>query len=149
EIEGAVAEKIDEYHKRGDDVLFTLDSHGENYAETYEGKNLPVAHCIIGTEGHRLYGKVRERREASDKLFPKKTFGSKELYDYFKENEYESIELAGVVTNICVMANAVLAKTAQPEKDIIVDARCVASNDAELNEAALKVMESMQIKVMR
>ena len=55
----------------------------------------------------------------------------------------------GVVTNICVISNAILAKTAQPETDIIVDESCVASNDAELNQKALDVMESLQIEIIR
>ena len=71
------------------------------------------------------------------------------LYDFLKQHRYESIELVGVVTNICVMANAILAKTAQPETDIVVDASCVASNDPALHEKALDVMESLQIDVLR
>ena len=86
--------------------------------------------------------------DTQDLIFCKATFGSERLYEYLTDILYDEIELVGVVTNICVISNAVLAKTAQPETEIIVDASCVASNDEELNEAALKVMESLQITVI-
>ena len=69
------------------------------------------------------------------------------MFDFLKQNRYTRIELVGVVTNICVISNASLAKTAQPETEIVVDAGCVASNDAALGEKALDVMESLQITV--
>ena len=80
-------------------------------------------------------------------VFSKPTFGSLELADYLRDkgDEYESVELAGVVTNICVISNMVLAKAAMPD----VDAACVASNDDALGEAALAVMETMHVKVKR
>lgn len=146
-LESRIAEKTEEYRTNGDDVIFTLDTHGFNYLETYEGKHLPVKHCINGTDGHSLYGKVGKIKAESDRVFLKNTFGSDDLYMYLKKNIYSSIELVGVVTNICVISNAVLAKTAQPETEITVDASCVASNDEYLNEAALRVMESLQINI--
>ena len=36
------------------EVLYTLDTHFENYMETLEGKKLPVTHCIRGTEGSEV-----------------------------------------------------------------------------------------------
>ena len=88
-----------------------------------------------------------ENRRESDYVFPKGTFGSDVLYAHLKETPYASIELVGVVTNICVISNAVLAKTAQPETEIIIDASCIASNDPALNTAAIAVMESLQMKI--
>ena len=70
------------------------------------------------------------------------------MFLYLLENNYSQIELCGVVTNICVISNAVLAKTAQPEIDIIVDKNCVASNDDTLNNNALDVMKSLHITVI-
>ncbi|MCH5296358.1 MAG: cysteine hydrolase [Ruminococcus sp.] len=147
ELDEIISQKIVEYRKNGDEVVFTFDTHTSNYANTYEGRNLPIAHCIENTEGHHLYGRVADLCEDCDKCFNKPTFGSAELFEYLRQNEYESIELCGVVTNICVISNAVLAKTAQPEIDIIVDSKAVASNDDSLNEKALEVMQSFQIVV--
>lgn len=147
ELDNRIAEKVKEYHDNGDDVVFTFDTHSEDYLESREGRYLPVEHCIKGTTGHELYGKTGDSRKAKDKCFEKITFGSDELYQHLKKTMYQRIELVGVVTNICVISNAVLAKTAQPETDIFVDVSCVASNDEDLNQAAIKVMESMQINI--
>jgi nicotinamidase-related amidase len=115
--------------------------------DTQEGRKLPVAHCLQGTEGHKLYGEPAELALESDRVFYKNTFGSDGLYEYLKRETFESIELVGVVSNICVISNAVLAKTAQPETPVIVDASCTASNDARLHQAVLDVMSGLQINI--
>ncbi|MCL2774504.1 MAG: cysteine hydrolase [Oscillospiraceae bacterium] len=148
ELEEYIAEKINEYRRDNGTVLFTFDTHSENYINTQEGRNLPVVHCLHDTPGHNLYGKIATLLLESDKRFYKNTFGSDEMYQYLKTETFESIELVGVVSNICVISNAVLAKTAQPETPVIVDAKCTASNDAGLNKAALDVMSSLQIYVI-
>lgn len=148
ELDSRIANKIDEYRKNNDDIIFTFDTHGKNYLQTREGKFLPIEHCIAGTSGHNLYGLVGKKRMENDMCFYKASFGSDEMYRHIKTSNYIGVELVGVVTNICVISNAVLVKTAQPEIDIIVDASCVASNDNELNEKALDVMESLQIQII-
>lgn len=148
-IDPLIADKINKYHKNNDDVLFTMDTHYDDYLSTREGKRLPVAHCIEGSKGHCLYGKTAEAFDATvDKMFCKSGFGAEKLFEYLKNTQYSSIELVGVVTNMCVISNAVIAKTAQPQTDIFVDASCVASNDNDLNECAIKVMASMQIDII-
>lgn len=152
-IEEKIVKKIEEYRALGEagQVIFTMDTHAENYMETQEGANLPVPHCIEGTAGWNLYGKVAEAKKDEDISFSKRTFGSIELGDYLKDkgDEYESVELCGVVTNICVISNMVVAKAAMPEVPIIVDASCCASNDPVLEEKAYDVMEVLQVKVIR
>ena len=146
-LEQRIIDKIAKYRDSGDEVVFTFDTHGEDYMETQEGMNLPVAHCLLGTEGHKLYGRLSGAVQGSDRLFNKDTFGSDALYMYLKAEEFSAIELVGLVSNICVIANAVLAKTAQPETPIHVDASCTASHDAHLHQAALDVMAGLQINV--
>ena len=146
-IELPIAEKIRRYREGGDVILFTFDTHGENYLETEEGKNLPVAHCLRGTEGHRLHGRAASLIADSDKRFHKNAFGSHELYMYLRSQSFESIELCGLVSNICVLANAVLAKTAQPETPVRICAKCTASYDENLNRAALDVMAGLHIQI--
>jgi len=143
-----IAEKIKKYRSEGGEVIFTFDTHGEDYAETHEGKNLPVPHCIKGTPGHGLYGEVAELICESDQKFYKNAFGSDRLYEYLKTHPFTQIELVGLVSNICVLANAVLVKTAQPETQVIVDASCTASYDKSLGEKALDVLEGLQVKVV-
>lgn len=143
-----IAEKIRQYRAEGGEVIFTLDTHGDTYLETQEGQNLPVVHCISGTEGHSLYGDVAGEIRESDPKFCKNTFGSDALFEYLRTHPFSQIELVGLVSNICVMANAVLVKTAQPETPIIVDASCTASHDKHLNDAALDVLAGMQVRVI-
>ena len=145
--ERPIAEKIRRCRESGDVVLFTFDTHDENYLETNEGRNLPVAHCLRGTEGHKLYGRVAGLITESDRQFYKNTFGSHELYMYLRAQSFESIELCGLVSNICVLANAVLAKTAQPETPVFLCAKCTASYDQNLNRAALDVMAGLHIQI--
>lgn len=143
-----IEDKIKYYRNANDDIIFTYDTHNENYLSTQEGKNLPVIHCIKGTDGHKLCPFIDDIRLETDKCFEKYTFGSDKLFDYLRENTYSSIELCGLVSNICVLSNAVICKTAQPETPVSVDVRCTASFDEELNKAALMVMDGIQIKLI-
>jgi len=148
ELEPRIVQKIEQYRAGGDEVVFTFDTHGEEYMDTQQGRKLPIAHCIPGTDGHKLYGQVAGLIRESDKRFYKHAFGSDELYQYLKTEPFKSIELVGVVSNICVISNAILAKTAQPEAPVIVDAACTASFDSRLGQAALDVMSGLQIEVI-
>ena len=147
-LDSLIADKIRKYRENGDIILFTFDTHEDNYLETQEGTNLAIPHCINGTQGHSLYGETAKQQLESDKYFYKGTFGSDELYEYLKATPFAQIELVGLVTNICVISNAILAKTAQPETPIIVDGKCTGSHDAYLQKAALDIMESLQIRVI-
>ena len=147
QLDGRIADKIEDYRTNGCKIVFTFDTHEENYLQTNEGRNLPVEHCIRGTNGHKLYGRTAEMQKESDKCFYKPSFGSAELFEYLRSENFDKVELCGVVTNICVISNAVLAKTALPEAEVSVDATCVASNDDSLNKSALDVMKSLQINV--
>lgn len=147
QLDDRIAEKIEKYRSENWEIVFTFDTHEENYLNTNEGRNLPVAHCIKGTDGHKLYGKTANMLKQSDKCFYKPSFGSSELFEYLKAEKFDIVELCGVVTNICVISNAVLAKTALPEAEVSVDSLCVASNDDSLNKSALDVMQSLQINV--
>ena len=148
-LEHGIAEKIRQYRESGGEIIFTYDTHYDDYLSTQEGRILPVPHCLKGSEGYKLYGEPANLALPSDTTFDKNTFGSGELYEYLKKTPFESIELVGVVSNICVISNAILAKTAQPETPIIVDAGCTASFDGNLNQAALDVMTHLQIEVIK
>lgn len=145
-LEMPICRKMDEYIARGDDIIFTLDTHGSGYLETQEGKNLPVEHCIAGSEGHKPYGRIAEYMEKGITFF-KPTFGSSALMHHLLERSYRRIELVGLVSNICVLSNAVICKAAQPEAEIVVDAACTASFDLSLHEKAMDVLEGIQVKV--
>ena len=95
----------------------------------------------------QLHGRLRYQL-AYCTFFEKNTFGSLDLLHYLEEKRYDVIELVGVVSNICVISNAILAKAAQPEAQIIVDAQCVASNDPAMQEKAFDILENLHIDVV-
>lgn len=132
-------------------VLFTRDTHESNYLKTQEGKNLPVPHCIRGTEGWEIRKELDALRTNSP--IDKVTFGSSELgkilCDINKEDEIESITFIGLCTDICVISNVMIAKAFLPEVPIIVDAKCCAGVSVESHENALNAMEVCQVKVER
>lgn len=143
-VEG-VREKVEAYQKAGDEVIFTLDTHEENYMDTQEGKKLPVPHCIRGTEGWELDASLKEYQ---GKRFEKNTFGSTAVMEYVQERAYESIELVGVCTDICVISNALLIKAALPEVPVLVDSSCCAGVTPESHENALNAMKMCQVAVI-
>lgn len=147
DIEQNIVNKIKEYQNNNDEIIFTLDTHYENYMSTKEGENLPVPHCIKGTKGHELFGKVKELANGY-LLIEKETFGSKDLMKFLEGKEYQKIELIGVVTNICVISNAVIVKAMLPNTDIVVDASCSSSNDEVLEGKALDILENLHIRVI-
>lgn len=147
-LDEGIAARIRSARAEGWDVIFTLDTHEDNYMTTREGKYLPVPHCIRGTQGHALYGQTALEQHPEDAVFCKETFGSKGLFAHLREKGYEAVELCGVVTNICVISNAVIAKTALPEADVAVHAALCASNDPALHHKALEVMASFQVEII-
>ena len=141
--------RINEYKAAGDEVVYTLDTHTEDYMNTQEGKNLPVIHCVKGSDGHKLADELSE--VLSDcKCFEKPTFGSMELASYISGNasELSGIEVCGLVSNICVLSNAVIAKAAAPEAPVIVDSSLTDSFDKELNKETFDVLRGIQVKVI-
>ncbi len=148
----AIVPKVEDKIRNFDgEVFFTRDTHEIWYLETQEGKNLPVPHCIRGTEGWQ----IRKELDALRKTEPidKETFGSTDLaadlLALHEDEKISSITLVGLCTDICVISNALLIKATLPEVPIYVDAACCAGVTPESHENALKAMEACQIKVMR
>ena len=118
-LEDPILNKIKAYEANNDHIIYTFDTHYDDYLETREGRGLPIKHCLKETDGHALYGKILEHYqngnyEGNDVVF-KDTFGSADLLKMLIEKEnYAVIELVGLVSYICVISNAVIAKTAQP-----------------------------------
>ena len=128
-------------------VFFTRDTHVANYMQTQEGANLPVPHCIKGTDGWQIRADLDALRttDAIDKL----TFGSSELIEVLKkEKEIEDITFVGLCTDICVISNAMVVKAFYPEIPLIVDAKACAGVTPESHRRALEAMKTCQIKVI-
>lgn len=141
---------IDKARHFSGEILMTQDSHSENYLDTQEGKILPVPHCIIGTDGWRFPQELEKLRvERAAKVYQKPCFGSvslvSDLKDAYEKNLFDSIELVGICTDICVVSNALMIKSVLPELPVFVDASCCAGVTPEKHRAALEVMQSCQI----
>lgn len=136
--------------ERQGEIYFTRDTHHGNYLETQEGRELPVVHCLEGTEGWQLCPELTEYAEDCP-VFDKPTFGSQDLAEYLQESgeEPEEIVLVGVCTDICVISNALLLKAFFPEARITVVADCCAGVTPESHERALAAMEACQVQVLR
>ena len=130
-------------------VVFTRDTHYENYPETQEGRLLPVRHCICGTHGWEL---AESLQPYADEVIDKPTFGSPELGAYLLDIQnregIEEILLVGLCTDICVISNALLVKAFLPEASVTVDASCCAGVTPESHRNALSAMMLCQIRVI-
>lgn len=139
-----VVKKIKAYEDAGDEVVFTMDTHQEDYLETLEGKNLPVMHCVKGTSGWELHP---ELLNVGGQRFEKDTFGSIGLMHYVCTQTYESVELVGLCTDICIISNAFLLKTGLPQVPVWVDSTCCAGVTPERHHNALEAMRACQINI--
>ncbi len=141
-----VLEKIRAFHGK---VLFTRDTHPENYLETQEGKNLPVEHCIKGTKGWQISETLQPF--CNTEPIDKPTFGSCRLGEVLLGlhtlEAIRSVTLIGLCTDICVISNALLIKAFLPEVRITVDASCCAGVTPESHRNALNAMKMCQIQV--
>ncbi len=149
-LDGPIAAKIRAYGKGH--VLFTRDTHFENYLTTREGKNLPIVHCVRGTPGWEVYGETaRALREVEAPAIDKLVFGmdvSDPATAAVLPEQADEIELVGLVSNICVVSNAVVLQSKYPEAVITVDASCTDSFDKELHAKVLDVLSGFQVTVI-
>lgn len=147
-----VVQKIEAYKASGFKVLYTRDTHHENYLETSEGKKLPVKHCIKDTWGWQLADPIAQTVVSSAQLYDKPTFGCTQLGEKMKQLAKEEtnmeIELIGLCTDICVISNALLIKAYVPEARISVDASCCAGVTPESHTNALEAMKMCQIQII-
>jgi nicotinamidase-related amidase len=146
-IVDAVKEKIRSYPI--ENVIATMDTHGENYLETQEGRNLPVTHCVKGSDGWKIRPDIATLLDGA-KIYEKPTFGSTALatdLQTLSQSEDIELELIGLCTDICVVSNALLLKAYMPEVRISVDASCCAGVTPEKHLAALETMRSCQVNV--
>ena len=136
-----VKNKITQYERNGDEIIFTRDTHQNNYLETNEGKHLPVVHCVEGTEGWE----IAEGLEVPNAIYiDKPSFG----YMNWKDYNLEEVEIVGLCTDICVVSNALIIKATYPEIKVTVDAKCCAGVTPESHRAALTTMKMCQVEVV-
>ena len=144
-----IVELIKEFRANKDEVVFTYDTHDEDYINTNEGKYLPAPHCIKGTKGWELHPSIKGL-VGSSKVFYKHDFGSKELGHYIEENNFDEIYLCGLVSDICVFANALIAKaSASPYAKIKVVRDATSSFDLDMQEKAFDVLKHLHMEIIQ
>lgn len=150
-----IANEIRHVRARGGHVVWTRDTHSENYLDTQEGELLPIVHCVRGTEGWNIVPELDALREEDDVIVDKPSFGSVELPSVFVSTLHDmgieqkdlDITFVGTCTDICVVSNALMLKAWLPEAHIAVDASLCAGLTPEKHEAALETMRSCQVDV--
>lgn len=142
-----IAQKLLHARARGDLIIFTQDTHEESYLESFEGRHLPVTHCIRGSEGVKIHPLLAPK--PGELVLEKPTFGSVKLPELVRPHMEPNtvIELCGVCTDICVVSNALLLRAHYPEQEIVVDASACAGVTPESHESALTTMRACQIDV--
>ena len=137
ELQKAKAEKAN--------IIFTRDTHSENYLETGEGKHLPVKHCVKDTKGWYVVDELIDDFDEDVTFIDKLHFGFDKWADYIKEGD--EVTICGTCTDICVISNSLALKAIEGvEVNVIAD--CCAGLTKESHEAALKVMGCCQCNII-
>ena len=148
-LDAGIAAKVREYGPGK--VFFTRDTHTEDYLNTREGRNLPIVHCIKGSFGWEVYGETKKALEEVGAVgFDKGAFALNisPRVNALLPHDVENIELVGLVSNICVLATAVIFQCRYPQAQMFLDASLTGSSDPVMNEKCLDVMESFQVKII-
>lgn len=138
-------------------VIYSQDTHDENYLDTQEGQRLPVVHCVKGTDGWKLNQQVADaiekfKTERRGLLFSyeKDTFGGLPLATICIEElaDYDEIHFCGVCTGICVISNIIIAKASVPNIRLcLVDKACACISE-ETHEVAKAALKTCQVDII-
>lgn len=146
-IEKRIIALINEFKNNHDSIIFTKDTHEEDYLQTVEGGKLPVPHCIRGTWGWELTDNVKNET-ASYPVIEKYTFPSLELGNMLSEMKPSEIHLVGLVSDICVLSNAVIAKAACPNAQIYIYKDATDSSNKDMQNKAFEIANNLHINVI-
>lgn len=152
---GKIIDYINNSPVRFDEIIFTRDTHQQNYMETQEGRKLPVPHCIEGTDGWQVVPEIEAAAAGkADKVIyiDKPTFGSTALEKHFEELGCNSadttITFTGVCTGICVISNVACTKAHCYEAKVQVVADCCACVTEDTHNTAIEAMKTFQIDII-
>lgn len=143
-----VVKRVQDAVEEGMDIIFSQDTHQEDYLSTQEGKKLPVPHCIQNTEGWKIIPELAETAAQRGIVFTKETFGSRAIAEYIKAHHYDEVELVGVCTDICVISNAMVIKAFAPELEIFIKESCCAGVTPQSHETAIEAMKACQMNIV-
>lgn len=153
----AIVKPLAEYIKDFEgEIIFTRDTHFSDYLNTQEGRNLPVPHCVMDTEGWEVNKELADaafkgRNYANDPwagCVDKHSFGDISELEEVMDTHTNRIYICGTCTDICVISVALNLKALFPEKPIVCLSQFCAGLTPEKHAAALEVMRSCQIEVI-
>lgn len=142
QIEDGICRKIHQVRATGGKILFTLDTH---YGEHWEKSNQESGKDL--RSGWELYGKVALLRKAEDKVISKYMYASLDFCDYLLAEQFDEVEIVGLITNVCILCTAVAARMALPEARIVLDKTCITAPDESLHRQALAIMEGLKFHI--
>ena len=149
-LDARIAEKVRAYGKGK--VFFTRDTHFPDYLTTREGRNLPIQHCLKGSEGWQVYGRTRQALEDVEAVAIDKVSFGMDVTDpavaAVLPKKADKLEIVGLVSNICVVSNAMTLQGHYPNAQIVVDANLTASFDGDLHEKTLDVLAGVQAEIL-
>lgn len=134
---------VEAYKQKNNPIIFTRDTHFENYMTTLEGKKLPVPHCIKNTEGWEI-NPILDTTDCT--IIDKITFGYTNWKDYLSEND--TITIVGLCTDICVISNALIIRALYPNATIRIVTDATAGVTEDTKAAALAVAGCCQIDLI-
>lgn len=140
-----VKDRIVDYIINDGKVIYTKDTHDENYMNTNEGKHLPFPHCIGGTDGWMIPTDIYVE---GCKVICKPTFGFLNWQSVEEIMNADEIEIVGLVTNICVVSNAIIIKALRPEAKVSVNLNCTAATSDDAFKASVEIFKSCQIELI-
>lgn len=143
-----VVKRVNKAAEDNIDIIFSQDTHQENYLSTREGKKLPIPHCIQNTHGWEIIPELAEVKEQKGIVFEKETFGSRSMAGYIMEQGYDAVELIGVCTDICVISNAMTIRAFAPELEISINEACCAGVTPQSHQTAIEAMKACQINII-
>ncbi len=121
------------------------------YLATLEGKNLPVEHCVEGTDGWQIATPLMDVLLGSCTFVNKPTFGSYDLvevvHDDFGDAGPDEIVLAGYDLSICVLSNALMLRAKYPNTKITVYRNLCGDISKESYGAAIQVLKNCQVGI--
>lgn len=134
---------IDKIRNFDGHIIFTQHTHSIEFLDTIFGENLPPDNCTINTTGWKIH---KDLQPYVNQSIIKHSFGSLQLIEYIKNiNSLKSITMIGLCTDICVLSNALLLKSAYSNYKIIVDSNYCKGTTIYNHNNAIKVMKQCHI----
>ena len=145
--------KISEYVKKFDGrVFYTVDCHGDEYEykNSREGRSFPVQ-CKSGSWGADVYGQTKNALAEVCAYEIRKTafaFDFNSEICSALENYTDTIEIAGLLTDMCVLSCAVVIASKYHSSEIVINSSLCMGSSTASHKNALEIMKGLNMKII-